>query len=152
MSRFFDDKADEDNEIDEGSDEDNERGARQVAKEDQYYTAAQLQRRNKFDVDDLEKRAKERVEHELEDDVDHLDRISEEYGEENYEDGRQLPQINDPKIWQVRVKRGQERTAVMSLMNKCIDYAKKGNHLTITSVTCVDKVEGFIYVEAFKEF
>jgi len=39
----------------------------------------------------------------------------------------------------------------MQLMNKSIDYAKKGKHLSILSVTCTEKVEGFIYVEAFKE-
>ena len=39
----------------------------------------------------------------------------------------------------------------MSLMNKCIDFAQKGKHLSILSVTCTDKVEGYIYVEAFKE-
>lgn len=39
----------------------------------------------------------------------------------------------------------------MSLMNKCIDFAQKGNHLAILSVTCSENVEGFIYVEAFKE-
>lgn len=36
-------------------------------------------------------------------------------------------------------------------MNKSIDHAKKGKHLAILSVTCTEKVEGFIYVEAFKE-
>lgn len=36
-------------------------------------------------------------------------------------------------------------------MNKSIDFARKGNPLSILSVTCTEKVEGFIYVEAFKE-
>lgn len=39
----------------------------------------------------------------------------------------------------------------MSLMNKSIDFAKKGQHLSILSVTCSENVEGYIYVEAFKE-
>ena len=39
----------------------------------------------------------------------------------------------------------------MSLMNKSIDFAQKGKHLSILSVTCSENVEGFIYVEAFKE-
>ena len=51
----------------------------------------------------------------------------------------------------MRVKRGSEKLAVLSLMNKSIDFAKRGQHLSILSVTCTDKVEGFIYVEAFKE-
>ena len=36
-------------------------------------------------------------------------------------------------------------------MNKSIDFARRGKHLSILSVTCTEKVEGFIYVEAFKE-
>ena len=39
----------------------------------------------------------------------------------------------------------------MSLMNKCIDFAQKGKHLSILSVTCSENVEGYIYIEAFKE-
>lgn len=39
----------------------------------------------------------------------------------------------------------------MQLMNKSIDFAKRGKHLSILSVTCTDKVEGYIYVEAFKD-
>lgn len=41
--------------------------------------------------------------------------------------------------------------ATLCLMNKCIDFAKKGQHLSILSATCTDAVEGFIYVEAFKQ-
>ena len=39
----------------------------------------------------------------------------------------------------------------MSLMNKSIDFARKGKPLAILSATCSDNVEGFVYVEAFKE-
>ncbi len=39
----------------------------------------------------------------------------------------------------------------MSLINKGIIYAQKGNPLAILSVTCSENVEGFIYVEAYKE-
>jgi transcription elongation factor SPT5 len=44
-----------------------------------------------------------------------------------------------------------ERQAVMQLMNKSIDFAQRGKHLSILSVTCTDKVEGYVYVEAFKD-
>ncbi len=33
-----------------------------------------------------------------------------------------LPSVEDPKLWQVRVKKNHERMAVMALLNKCIDY------------------------------
>jgi transcription elongation factor SPT5 len=39
----------------------------------------------------------------------------------------------------------------MSLINKSIDFASKGFPLAILSVTCSENVEGFVYVEAFKE-
>jgi hypothetical protein len=39
----------------------------------------------------------------------------------------------------------------MSLINKSIDFAKKGTPLSILSVTCSEKTEGAIYVEAFKD-
>lgn len=39
----------------------------------------------------------------------------------------------------------------MSLMMKSIDFASKGKPLSILSVTAPDNVEGYIYVEAFKE-
>ena len=39
----------------------------------------------------------------------------------------------------------------MSLINKSIDFAKKGKPLSILSATWSQNVEGFIYVEAFKE-
>ena len=66
-------------------------------------------------------------------------------------DKEKLPSVNDPRLWQVRVKRGCERQATLQLMNKSIDFARRGKHLSILSVTCTEKVEGFIYVEAFKE-
>lgn len=59
--------------------------------------------------------------------------------------------MNDPRLWQVRVKRGCEKQATFQLMNKSIEFAKRGQHLSILSVTCTDKVEGFVFVEAFKD-
>ena len=54
----------------------------------------------------------------------------EPYSEEDIEDDREiqtgqprLPGIDDPKLWQVRVKRNFEKIAVMALLNKCIDFA-----------------------------
>jgi hypothetical protein len=64
------------------------------------------------------------------------DSVDEESGEEEGEDElgeeadmyanggeRKLPSVKDPKLWQVRVKKGQERTATMALMNKMIHFA-----------------------------
>ena len=62
-----------------------------------------------------------------------------------------LPSVDDPMLWQVRVKRNHERIAVMALLNKCIDFQAKGSPLSILSVTSSDTTEGYIFVEAFKE-
>lgn len=51
----------------------------------------------------------------------------------------------------LKVKKNCERQATMQLMNKAIDYARRGDPLQILSVTASDNVEGYIYVEAFKE-
>lgn len=62
-----------------------------------------------------------------------------------------LPSVDDPKIWQVRVKRNHERIAVVALLNKSIDFQRRGQPLSILSVTSSDSTEGYIFVEAFKE-
>lgn len=61
-----------------------------------------------------------------------------------------LPSINDPKLWQVRVKKGSERTAAMALMNKCIDYATRGQPFSIISASYLENLENHIFVEAYK--
>jgi hypothetical protein len=62
-----------------------------------------------------------------------------------------LPSTEDPRLWQVRVKKNHERIAVIALLNKSIDYERRGEPLSILSVTSSDAAEGYIYVEAFKE-
>lgn len=62
-----------------------------------------------------------------------------------------LPSTRDPKLWQVRVKKNFEKIAVMALLNKSIDFAKRGQPLSILSVTSSDSTEGYIFIEAFKE-
>lgn len=61
-----------------------------------------------------------------------------------------MPSVSDPKLWQVRVKKGMERIAAMALMNKVIDFATKGKPLTILSATYAENIENFIFVEAYK--
>lgn len=62
-----------------------------------------------------------------------------------------LPSVDDPKLWQVKVKKKFERTACNALLRKSIDFATKGNPLMILSVTCSDATEGYVFIEAFKE-
>lgn len=62
-----------------------------------------------------------------------------------------LPSVDDPMLWQVRVKRNHERIACMALLNKCIDFQRRGTPLSILSVTSSDTTEGYIFVEALRE-
>ena len=101
----------------------------------------------------MEERYRDTVQddNEFEEDEDQEGLIGEYEGDDMLIDKEKLPSVNDPRLWQVRVKRGCERQATLQLMNKSIDFARRGKHLSILSVTCTEKVEGFIYVEAFKE-
>lgn len=87
---------------------------------------------------------------EYDNEIDEEDEI-ESYAPEDVAKKAMLPSVKDPRLWQVGVKKGQERVATMSLMNKAIHFAQKNEPLSILSVTCSDNVDGFIYVEAFKE-
>ena len=78
---------------------------------------------------------------------------AESEGEELYpatDEHRVLPTAKDPKLWQVRVQKGQERTAAMALMRKMIYHARHANPLAILSATNVENLENFIFVEAYK--
>ena len=115
---FVDDMAEDDD--DEDSD------GRQIdKKEDAYYAADQLKRRNKqLDIDEFEKRYQDQDEDD--DEADYAD--GDDNIEMNYDVRMQsmLPSTRDPKLWQVRVKKNFEKVAVMALLNKCIDFAKRG--------------------------
>ena len=81
--------------------------------------------------------------------------ISEEYDSDVFSDSGAMVEkfgsVDDPKLWQVRVKKKFERTACNALLRKSIDLAQKGQPLSILSVTCSDTTEGYVFVEAFKE-
>ncbi len=57
-----------------------------------------------------------------------------------------MPTAADPKLWVVRCGEGQEREAVVCLLQKCYDLARKGNPLLIKAVFCQDhlKVGGWL--------
>ena len=140
-------------------------------KEDQYYQADALVRKNqRLDLDELEKKHEKRARYEEErerlrqlgkeisppesdDDYYSQDSDGEHVGiiDDKVRKQQILPSIDDPKIWQVRVKKNFEKIAVMALLNKSIDFASKGRPLSILSATCSESTEGWIYVEAFKE-
>jgi len=71
-----------------------------------------------------------------------------------------MPEGKDPKLWMVRCREGEEKTAVLQLMRKVLAYS---NHqptdpdtppvqpLLINSVVSPEHVKGYIYVEAYKQ-
>lgn len=62
-----------------------------------------------------------------------------------------FPSLSDPFLWLVKCKLGSEREACICLMNKYLALKKQGKPLNIISATISDKVQGHLYVEAFKE-
>ena len=116
------------------------------------YDAKDLERQNRFDVNAFQERIEQQQA--LNEEVDAG------YSSENLEDipfepavveQSLLPSTRDAKLWQVRVKKNFEKVAVMALLNKSMDFARRGNPLSILSVTSSDSTEGYIYIEAFKE-
>ncbi len=62
-----------------------------------------------------------------------------------------LPSVSDPSLWFVRCKKGCERQACISLMQKSFVKMQEGQPLLILSVTSLSYLKGYIYIEAFKE-
>eukprot|EP00826_Nyctotherus_ovalis_P045994 TRINITY_DN5145_c0_g1_i2.p1 TRINITY_DN5145_c0_g1~~TRINITY_DN5145_c0_g1_i2.p1 ORF type:complete len:742 (+),score=230.48 TRINITY_DN5145_c0_g1_i2:128-2353(+) len=62
-----------------------------------------------------------------------------------------LPSTKDPSLWFVKCKRGAERLACISLLNKAFAKARQKQPLLILSVTCFNHLKGYIYIEAYKE-
>ena len=59
--------------------------------------------------------------------------------------------MKDPKLWQVKVKKGQEKNAALCLLNKASDFAMRGTPLEILSATFTENVENYIFVEAYRK-
>lgn len=95
-------------------------------KEDQFYSENQIARRNeRLNLTEMEQRYQQ--DEEIDDEMEPYDES--DYGQEEQGEpsGKPpLPGIDDPRLWQVRVKKNFERVAVMALLNKCIDFARKG--------------------------
>ncbi|RKO97627.1 hypothetical protein CAUPRSCDRAFT_207, partial [Caulochytrium protostelioides] len=70
-------------------------------------------------------------------------------GEINYVPQSVLtPSVNDPKIWMVRCKAGQERDIIFRLMRKYLDKEFEPTRIDITSAFFREGLEGYIYIEA----
>jgi transcription elongation factor SPT5 len=84
--------------------------------------------------------------------------FKERYGRTKYrgEDSGQvsqrflLPSINDPSIWAVRCRPGQEREIVKKLLKRKLTLEGKTNALKILSAFQRDNFTGYVYIEAEK--
>ncbi|KIM27821.1 hypothetical protein M408DRAFT_159565, partial [Serendipita vermifera MAFF 305830] len=59
-----------------------------------------------------------------------------------------MPSVNDPNLWQLKVKPGRERDIVLNLYRKTLDLELKGQPLQIISVFERTSIPGYIYVES----
>ncbi|XP_058181374.1 protein RNA-directed DNA methylation 3-like [Rhododendron vialii] len=62
------------------------------------------------------------------------------------------PSSEDPTIWKVKCAVGRERLSAFCLMQKYVDFQSLGTKLNIISAFFVERVRGFIYIEAEREF
>ncbi|KAL3638889.1 hypothetical protein CASFOL_016796 [Castilleja foliolosa] len=92
------------------------------------------------DVEEIERRIQER----------YAKSLNVEYDDEatDVEQQALLPSVRDPKLWMVKCAIGKEREVAVCLMQKCID---RGSEMQIRSVTALDHLKQFIYIEADKE-
>lgn len=64
---------------------------------------------------------------------------------------RNLPSIQDPKLWLVGCRNGKEKEAAMNLMQKALFRAREEDPLEIFSAFASNHVRDYIYVEAYKK-
>lgn len=59
-----------------------------------------------------------------------------------------MPGVDDPSLWQVRVKIGRERNITVSIFRKIFELKQRGNDIDVSSVFYRDSLPGLIYVES----
>lgn len=59
-----------------------------------------------------------------------------------------MPGVDDPSLWQVRVKAGRERNITVSIFRKVFEHKHRGSEIDVSSVFYRDSLPGLIYVEA----
>ncbi|KAK9811747.1 hypothetical protein WJX72_009461 [[Myrmecia] bisecta] len=154
-SRFIDDIAAVDEEEDEEEDEDeaedliDDAGEEIPPDEDLprlYRRDAEMRKRDEMSAEELEEYIKQRFEQRTYDVGDREDADAGVVAQQGL-----LPTHEDPKLWLVEAKAGQEREAVICLLQKAVDMASKGTPLGIKSAFTQDHLKGYLYIEAYKE-
>ena len=140
----------------EGEAEENEEedsyGSGEVTKEQQEkiykrYDETHFNKKNKqlkITDDNEEERAKR---------YDQKEQELEEEEEDYYENIYKRPKMNDPKLWLVKCKIGEEKEIVSNLYHKYFYFKSKEpkDRLKIFSIISYDNLKGKIFIEAFNQ-
>ncbi|KAF0990266.1 hypothetical protein HZS_3939 [Henneguya salminicola] len=66
-----------------------------------------------------------------------------------FEKQKPLPGINNPSLWMVRCQMGDERHLAFLIMRKALQCMAKNEPLNIQSVIQLDRLKGYLYIEAY---
>jgi transcription elongation factor SPT5 len=61
-----------------------------------------------------------------------------------------LPTVKDPKMWVVKCRQGQERLAILSLMQKFVTLGSRNGGVPVLSAVAPEHLKGYIYIEAYR--
>lgn len=157
VNKFIEEEADVDeDEEEEEDDEDGDfyRSERAMAEEAEttHQYRYEPQDRSRFDdaesAEDIVNRIKKRHQQsrkQYDEDEEGGDMVQNEVAQQSL-----LPSIQDPRMWVFKCKPGREQHLVVALMNKFLEFARRGEPLQIKSVIATNS-KGFIYVEAERE-
>jgi transcription elongation factor SPT5 len=147
LSKFYEEQASEDSEEEEDYDEDEvSEGERKMAKAMENRMLPSRQRNSRLDFVNLEGEELENAMKQKEDAFNSDIEIEE--GNTELASAGLLPTPRDPHIFAVKCKQGLERDAVLEVTKKYFDSMGTAQEFQMFSATCVDKTQGYIYIEA----
>lgn len=63
-----------------------------------------------------------------------------------------VPTLKDPKLFMVKCKNGFEKEMALSVGNKYLQLLKTDQAISPISASAIDKISGYIYIEAVNKF
>ncbi|OWZ22081.1 Transcription elongation factor SPT5 [Phytophthora megakarya] len=156
VNKFIEEEADVDEDEEEEEDEDDDfyRSERQMAEEVEAGHSYRYEPQDRTEFDESEsaeaivnriKKRHQQSRKQYDGDEEGGDVIQSEVAQQSL-----LPSIQDPRMWVFKCKPGREQHLVVALMNKFIEFARRGEPLMVKSVVASNS-KGFIYVEAERE-
>eukprot|EP00123_Amoebidium_parasiticum_P017793 comp23990_c0_seq1/m.42637 comp23990_c0_seq1/g.42637 ORF comp23990_c0_seq1/g.42637 comp23990_c0_seq1/m.42637 type:complete len:1051 (-) comp23990_c0_seq1:111-3263(-) len=145
-SMFFEEEVEEGSDEEEYEDDEYNAERAEAEREEramQRKRAQERERRNRANVEDLERRYAEGAVGPSDDAEAAQPRAIRQAGK--------LPTVRDPKLWMVKCQPGREKEVAIALMRKYLELEYSEEPLLIKSVVAVENLKGHIYVEAFKQ-